>query len=429
MKYIMNSKRATGSSDSKGESFRSTEMVFRECESLLSRFGRLRTSLCLHRAVSRENRASKLAHSGMRIPALPSGRPSVRTPLKPLLCILSLITTLCMFCLAGVSWADLTMESPQVDSIIMRGLDLVHADSTDQAVDEFKKLIDIFPNDPIGYFYVAASIQTMMDDYRNYSYQDEFNKYMDLSIKMAEAKRKQKHLTADDYLYLGGAIGYRGIHKALTGNWPGAFVDGLKGKGYLEDALKLNPKLYDVYYGLGSYHFWKSLKSKIFWWLPFVADNRQKGIDMIKLAIEKGRFSIDDAQLALVRIWVENKEYDKAFAQIKMLQKRHLEKPYLLWLLGQAQRDNQMYDGAIQTYQQLLEALKSSPYYSPAGEVECRYDLALTYYDKGDWDHALAQVDSLLAFEKLAESDKNIKDFVGKAKDLMKKIQKEAGTD
>jgi tetratricopeptide (TPR) repeat protein len=352
--------------------------------------------------------------------------PALRAELKLRPYVLVLVFLAGLICAVSAAAGDLTMESPQVDSIIMRGLDLVHTDSTDQAVDEFKKLIDIFPNDPIGYFYVSASIQTMMDDYRNYSYQDEFNKYMNMAIETAEAKRKQKHLTAEDYLYLGGAIGYRGIHKALTGNWPGAFVDGLKGRGYLEDALKLDPKLYDVYYGLGSYHFWKSLKSKIFWWLPFVADNRQKGIDMIKLAIEKGRFSRDDAELALVRIWVENKEYDKAFAQIKMLQKKHLDKPYLLWMLGQAQSENQMYDGAIQTYQQLLGVLKSSPYYAPAGEVECRYDLAQAYYDKGDLDHALAQVDAILAFEKLADSDNYIKDFVNKAKDLLKKIKKEA---
>jgi tetratricopeptide (TPR) repeat protein len=394
MKYIMNSKRATGSADRRGKS-----------------------SL----RIPQGGKQSRTADS-----------PAIRAELKLrpyiLSYILGLVLLAGLICSASGAAADLTMESPQVDSIIMRGLDLVHTDSTDQAVDEFKKLVEIFPNDPIGYFYVAASIQTMMDDYRNYSYQDEFNKYMDLTIKTAEAKSKQKHLTADDYLYLGGAVGYRGIHKALTGNWPGAFVDGLKGKGYLEDALKLNPKLYDVYYGLGSYHFWKSLKSKIFWWLPFVADNRQMGIDMIKLAIEKGRFARDDAQLALVRIWVENKEYDKAFAQIETLQKKYPHKPFLFWFLAQAQRDNKMYDGAILTYRQLLEALTSSPYYSPAGEVECRYDLALTYYDKGDLDDALAQVDSILTFEKLAKTDKNIKDFVGKAKDLMKKIKKEAGT-
>jgi hypothetical protein len=248
---------------------------------------------------------------------------------------------------------------------------------------------------------------------------------MDKTIKTAEEKKKKADLTAYDYLYLGGAVGYRGIHKALTGNWMGAFVDGLKGKHYLEDALKLDPELYDVYYGLGSYHFWKSLKSKIFWWLPFVADNRQMGIDMIKLAIEKGKYATEDAKLALVRIWVENKEYDKAFAQIDMLQKIYPNKPFLLWLLAQAQMENQMYDGATNTYQSLLEALTSSPYHHPAGEVECRYLLALTLFENKNFETSSAQIDSILVFDKNREKNKSIKDFVDKAKKLKKKIKEE----
>ncbi len=378
---------------------------------------------------SRANRTSKLVHSGISLSAPPSYKPERRVGMKPRPFILSLITVLSMFCLAGTSWPQLSMDSPQVDSIILRGMELVHADSTKEAVEQFEKLVGLFPNDPIGYFYIAATLETMMDDFRNYTYQDQFNKHMDLAIETAEAKKKRGNLTAYDYLYFGGAIGYRGIHKALTGNWPGAFVDGLKGRGYLDEALKLDPELYDVYYGLGSYHFWKSLKARIFWWLPFVADNRQMGIDMVKKAIEKGKYSSEDAKLALVRIWVENKEYDKAFAQIDMLKKNYPNRPFLLWLLAQAQRENKMYDGAANSYRVLLEALTSSPYYHPAGEVECRYLLALTYYEQGNFDDASAQVDSVLTFEKDSKNDKNIKDFVGKARKLQKKIKKEAKTD
>lgn len=352
----------------------------------------------------------------------------VELKLHPYIYIFSLIAALSLFSFAGPAFAGLSMDSPQVDSIIFRALELVYADSTFEAVDQFKKLIDLFPEDPIGYFYVSATLQTMMDDFRNYSYKDEFNNYMDLAIKKGEAKKKNKTLTAHDYLYLGGAVGFRGINKALTGNWPGAFVDGLKGRGYLDDALKVDPELYDVYYGLGSYHFWKSLKSKIFWWLPFVADNRQKGINMIKLAIEKGKYAREDANFALVRIWVENKEYDKAFAQINMLMPLFPDKPFLLWLLAQAQRENQMYDGAIGSYLTLLDKLTASKYYHPAGEVECRYFLAQTYYDKGDFENASAQIDSMLKFEDQGKENKSIKDFVNKAKDLQKKIKKEAKT-
>jgi hypothetical protein len=320
---------------------------------------------------------------------------------------------------------ELSMDSPEVEQIIFRGVKLVHEDSTFAAVAEFKKLIELFPHDPIGYFYVSASLQTMMDDYRNYSYLDEFNRFMNQAIKTGEERKKKGNLTAYDCLYLGGAIGYRGIHKGLTGDWIGAFVDGLKGKGYLEDALKLDPNLYDVYYGLGTYHFWKSLKAKIFWWLPFVADNRQKGINMIKLAIEKGKYAQEDAKLALVRIWVENKEYDKAFSMINELLKSYPNKPFLLWFLGRAQLETQMYAGAINTHQNLLKTLTTSAYYHPAGEVECRYFLALAYYKNKDFQNSSAQIDSILSFKKDSEKDKNITDFIHQAEDLKKKIQKE----
>ena len=317
------------------------------------------------------------------------------------------------------------MNSPEVEQIIFRGLKLVYEDSTFVAVDEFKKLIALLPDDPIGYFYVAGTLQNMMDDYRNYSYQNEFNQYLNQAIKTGEERKKRGNLTAYDYLYLGGAIGFRGIHEALTGDWVGAFVDGLKGRNYLQKALEIDSTLYDIYYGLGSYHFWRSLKSRIFWWLPFIADNRQKGINMIKLTIEKGKYAKEDARFALVRIWVENKEYDKAFVMINEMNKTHSHKPFLLWFLGRAQLETQMYDGAITTYQDLLNVLTASPYYHPAGEVECRYFLALAYYKNKDFQNSSAQIDSVLAFKKDSDKNESIKDFIHQAEDLKKKIRKE----
>ncbi|KPL01899.1 MAG: hypothetical protein AMJ73_09550 [candidate division Zixibacteria bacterium SM1_73] len=322
--------------------------------------------------------------------------------------------------------SQVSMNSEEADQIIFQGLEYVHGDETFKAAEEFKKLIDLFPNEPIGYFYVSATLQTMMDDFRNYSYQDEFNKYMDLAIKKGEEREKRGNLTAYDCLYMGGAVGYRGIHKALTGDWFGAFVDGLKGKGYLEKALELDPEFYDVYYGLGTYHFWKSLKSKIFWWLPFVKDNRQMGIDMIKLAIEKGKYAAEDAKYALVRIYVENKDYDSAFAMIEELSKSQPNKPFLLWFLGRAQFETGMYDEAANTYQTLLGALTASPYYHPEGEVECRYYLALAYFENKSLQDCQKQIDDILALQKESKKNKNIKDFVKKAKELRKKIKKDS---
>ncbi len=324
----------------------------------------------------------------------------------------------------GQASGEVSMDSEEVDQIILQGMEYVHRDEIFKGVKEFKKLIELFPNDPIGYFYVSATLQTMMDHYRNYSYLDEFNKYMDLAIEKGEQREKRGNLTAYDCLYLGGAVGYRGIHKALTGDWFGAFVDGLKGKGYLEKALELDPEFYDVYYGLGTYHFWKSLKSKIFWWLPFVKDNRQMGIDMIKLAIEKGKYATEDAKLALVRIYVENQEYENAFTMIEKLSEKYPNKPFLLYFLARAQLETKMYSEAITTYQTLLETLVASPYYHPEGEVECRYWLALTYFENKNFQDCQKQIDAILAFQKNPQENKNIKDFIKEAKKLRKEAQK-----
>ncbi|MCK4384899.1 MAG: hypothetical protein KAW52_01420 [candidate division Zixibacteria bacterium] len=342
---------------------------------------------------------------------------------KKIILILLLLAFLLFW---GRALCEVSMYPKEVDQIILQGLDYVHQDEIFKAVDEFKKLIELFPNDPIGYFYVSATLQTMMDDYRNYTYLDEFNKYMDLAIEKGEARKKKGDLTAYDCLYLGGAIGYRGIHKGLTGDWFGAFVDGLKGKGYLERALKLAPEFYDVYYGLGTYHFWKSLKSKIFWWLPFVKDNRQMGIDMIKLAIKKGKYAKEDAKYALVRIYVENKEYENAFAMIEKLRKIHPNKSFLLWFLGRTQLETKMYTEAINTYQTLLKELIASPYYHPEGEVECRYLMALAYFENKNFQDSQKQIDAVLAFEKKSRENKNIKHFVKEAKGLKKKIKKDS---
>jgi len=333
---------------------------------------------------------------------------------------------LALFLLWGQASGEVSMDSEEVGQIILQGVKYVHRDETFKAVDEFKKLIELFPNDPIGYFLVSAAFQNMMDDYRNYSYSDEFNKYMDMAIEKGEERKKRGNLTAYDCLYLGGAIGYRGINKALTGDWFGAFVDGLKGKGYLEKALELDPELYDVYYGLGTYHFWKSLKSRIFWWLPFVKDNRQMGIDMIKLAIEKGRYSKEDAKIALVRIYVENKEYQNAFDMIEKLSQSQPDKPFLLWFLGRAQFETKMYAGAINSYRTLLEVLIASPYYHPEGEVECRYWLALAYFENENFEDSQKQIDAILVLERETPENENISQFVKKAKELRKKIKKDS---
>ena len=64
-------------------------------------------------------------------------------------------------------------------------------------------------------------------------------------------------------------------------------VPAFKGK-YLEKTLKLDSTYSDAYLGLGAYHYYKTVKSKAFLWLPFVVDRREQGIEELNLCVNSG---------------------------------------------------------------------------------------------------------------------------------------------
>ena len=60
--------------------------------------------------------------------------------------------------------------------------------------------------------------------------------------------------------YIGGAYGYRALYR-FRHNWVGAFLDGRRSVDSLNGALAAMPELYDCYFGLGSYHHWRTARS------------------------------------------------------------------------------------------------------------------------------------------------------------------------
>lgn len=309
------------------------------------------------------------------------------------------------------------------DSIIFKGIDYIHQDKFDEGIAEFKKLIQLNPDDAGPYMFIAASLISIIDDYRNPSYREEFEKYINLSIQKGEEKMKKGNYTGEDLLYLGGSYGYRGIYRSFNGDWWGAFWDGGKAKKILEKGLELDSTCYDIYFGLGGYNFYRSIKSKMLWWLPFFGDNRQKGIEQTKLAIQKGKFTKDEAKYGLLRIYVENQEYDSVLALAGDLKKIKVDDPFLLWFLGQAQIKKGAYQDALQGYLTLLKTFQDSKYSTPRAMVECQYWIAYLYQVTGQKDKCLKQIEQILKYQPQAETDKYIGDFIQKAQDIKKGIE------
>lgn len=320
-------------------------------------------------------------------------------------------------------FSPLILFAQDKNSIIFEGIKYIHQDQFDKGIAQFKKLTQLWPDDPSGYMFVAASYLAISDDYRNQSYQEEFERYIDLAIDKGEKKIKKRNYTADDLLCLGGSYGYRGIYRSFNGSWWGAFRDGGKANKILQKGLELDSTLYDIYFGLGAYNFYRSIKSKLLWWLPFFGDNRQKGIDQTKLAIQKGKFTKDEAKYGLLRIYVENEQYDFALVVAEELKKIKPDDPFVLWFSGQAQIKKGMHKSALETYQTLLKTFENSKYATPRGMVECRYQMAYLYRAMGEKNNCLKEIDEILKYESEGQTDDYIKDFIQKTKDIKEEIQ------
>lgn len=318
-------------------------------------------------------------------------------------------------------------DSLNLDSIAMSGVDLVQHEKFDSALVVFNKIIATYPAEPMGYFFVAATYQTVIDDYRTDKYKGKFNQYVDLAIEKGRAKFERKNATASDYFYVGAAIGYRGIFRAFHGDWWGAFWDGGKAKGMMEEALKRDSTLYDAYYGLGTYYYWRSVKSKILWWLPFFGDNRQKGIDYTKLAVRKGKLAVLEGKYALIKIYAEEKDWPQVLAWYDSVKTVTPEDPFCLWLVTVARINLKDFEGARQTLFRLLQIEKSSPYFDVASEMEIRYWLAVIDYYQRDYNKALSQIGFVFANKKAAAENNYAKNALDWAKELKEKIDKELG--
>jgi tetratricopeptide (TPR) repeat protein len=270
----------------------------------------------------------------------------------------------------------------QLDTLIQTGIDKVNKEEIDEALRAFQNIIDLDRESPIGYFYTAALYKALMQDYRTTVFNDKFDYYINEAIKKGEKLVKKDKENDLAYFYLGGAYGYRAIHKSEKGKWFGAFVDAEKGVNCLEKALSLNPELYDAYYGLGVYKYWRSVKSQVLWFLPFFDDERQKGINEIQLAIAQGNYSRIEAKGALVTILRNEGFYDKALHLTNEILGEYPENIYAMRTKGIILVELKRWNEATEIFTRLLEQIENRECKEPGAKMELEYYLALIHYEQ-----------------------------------------------
>jgi len=312
-------------------------------------------------------------------------------------------------------------------NLINEGINATLNENYLYAEGRFKQIIREKPEDPAGYFFLGALYQAEMMDYEGDFKEKEFYSELETSIKIARNRIKSGEETPWDYLYLGNSYGYLGVYKARKGGWWPAFKNTLKAKSAFKKAVELNPKFYDAYVGLGSYHYWTSYFTKSFAWLPFFADERKKGIEELKVAAKESLFSKVAALNALIWIYIKEKNYSPAIALADSLQREYPDGKIFLWALATAHYEKYDWHKAIEYYGLIKKKLNNNLAENYYNLIECQYRIADSYFNSGDFPECISICREALGYDLDKKTRERQKEKLNKIKELLDKSLKITG--
>lgn len=158
----------------------------------------------------------------------------------------------------------------------------------DEALAGMDALVSADSTRPEPWFYRATVRAYRMTDAESFAREDLF--YADLDS--ASARLDHPALDEPQRRFLEGSVlAWKAYQLGRRGDWWPALRAGLAGVRVLEALQEDCPDWADLKLGLGNYRFWRSVRLRSLDWLPFVDDERESSLELVREARAEGRFS------------------------------------------------------------------------------------------------------------------------------------------
>lgn len=209
--------------------------------------------------------------------------------------------------LAAPSAALASSMTPEMDRLIMEGIDSIYRMDFDAADAAATKAIALDPAYPHPYLGQAAT------DFIRWAYGPKqsddalvrsFEAKVGRAIKVAEAWLKTHPNDPDALLALGSGYGISARLALERREYLKGWRHGSRAMSYVRASLKYDPNIYDSYLGLGMFDYYVDTIPRFAGWLAkiMLGGDRARGLKELRLAAEKGRYGRTAAQLILVEI-------------------------------------------------------------------------------------------------------------------------------
>lgn len=273
------------------------------------------------------------------------------------------------------AWAVSPTETT-IKPLILKGIEFTVLNRFDSARTCFQQLVDRYPDEPFGYFYLAATRQAEMLDREDFSDLSEFHHYLQLCIDKCRAKQQIRPNDPWLYFYEGSAYLYRSFVENKQHRWWRAYQSAVTGTHRLEQAIRLDSTLYDAYLGVGSFKYWKSSKAGFLTWIRFFSDEREQGLAMVQKAIEKGEFVSIVGRNQLVWMLMDAGRWEEALRLAQENYRQYPDSRFFLWTLAETYRKSGNEEQAYPLYRELLQRARRQPSNNHYNEVVCLVHLA-----------------------------------------------------
>ncbi len=332
------------------------------------------------------------------------------------------IVAACLW-LAAVPCGTATLEpAPEQLNIISESIDYIFADSFAQAYRTCILLDDPVAGRPVAHLLYASILHAEMLDAEDYDRGEIFLAHIDTTV---ESLKKWIDNNPDDpwgYFFLGSAYGYRATWHGQKGSWLKSLLDGLKARGKFSKALELDSTLYDAYTGIGNYHYWSSERLRKY--LPFLSDNREKGLQELRLAVDSSRFSAKAAEVTLAWALIHEKKLPEAAAIGRKLYARTSGGRASLWILGSVYWNMGNLGTTQEYYSKLIESLMRAGHQNYCNLIFCRYRKGVCLFGTGKNIEARNEFETLLSYKVSKEVAERHKETFEKAKYYLDRLKK-----
>ncbi len=305
-------------------------------------------------------------------------------------------------------------EDSLARTAIQKAVELTFLLQYEQALKTTDELELRLPGHPIVPLLRVGVLYCRMLDYEDLEDMPEFEKYYEKAWEGADELLNSG--VAEGDLYLGILLGFRALLHQRQGQWWPAVRLGMKSVGHLEDCLKQDPTFWDAYLGVGTYKYWRSRATDFLNWLPFIPDEKQTGIQMVRQAMQKGLFGREISRSTLAWILIDASRPSEAITLSLEGLKSYPGSRFYLWTLADGYQHSKQWRKATIIYQQLYDSIHLLPRNNHYNELGICKQMAQCYQNLGEPGKALEWVERGLSLPL----DKQVKERRQKDLDKMK---------